>query len=259
MWFWILHLCAALEWFHWYKTVFTAYFIHNVSFIAYIYINEHNKVKDFHHCVWCPVLDLLTLHDLTPCCNATFLPRFSLWSQNSTWLRLCHSKIFHWHLFQPLALLIFKGKSHFMSPCPHLECDLHYLSQRFPCSAQLKLHLVSLPVTKTFRLFLSRCQCSSALPPTLRLSPFHCGRGLKLQSPEQLETSCSSSLSREGRDTHMHTWHTHTRAHTLSSVVLCADMHWAKVHSATVLTISLSSPPSHRLRLTQETPFQEKC
>lgn len=37
------------------------------------------------------------------------------------------------------------------------------------------------------------------------LTPFHCERGLKLQSPEQLETSCSSSLSRAGKDAHTYT------------------------------------------------------
>lgn len=61
--------------------------------------------------------------------------------------------------------------------------------------------------------------------------------------------------------THIHMTRTrmHTHSHHSSSAVLCSDRHWAKVHSATVHTTSLSLPhsfpPSHRLLLTF---FQEK-
>lgn len=51
-------------------------------------------------------------------------------------------------------------------------------------------------------------------------------------------------LTVKRRQGYTHTHMTHTHTHTLSSSVLYTDRHWAKVHSATVLTISLSLPLS---------------
>lgn len=93
-------------------------------------------------------------------------------------------------------------------------------------SGQLLLHYFRLqsPVD----LLVSLLLCYPPLFP-----PSHCRKTLKLQSPEQLQTSWCCSLSRR---------HRHTRACNVSFATLCGDRCRAKVHSITPLTTS-SSPP----------------
>lgn len=84
----------------------------------------------------------------------------------------------------------------------------------------------------------------------LCITLLHQERALKLQSPKQLDTSCSSSLSGGGKEyTHACTWRRHTHIHT--PAILCHPLHWQSMgksslrHSANYLPLSppLSFPP----------------
>lgn len=196
----------------------------------------------------CRPLDLLTLRNLTPCCNATFLPRFSLWSQKQHPVEALSFKNISPTLVPTTRVIDHWGKVSLDVPVPSSWVRSALSVSKIPVQCSVK---TSFSLSSCYEDLLSWCQCSSALPPTLRLSPFHCGRGLKLQSPEQLETSCSSSLSREGKDTHTCTHDTHSRAH--AHAVLCRPLYWHALgksslcHCANYLPFfsSFTLSPSH--------------
>ena len=93
---------------------------------------------------------------------------------------------------------------------------------------------------------MSYCQCYSALSPTLCLPLFLWKRSEDAVTRAIRDFVFFLTVKRR---IHTHT-HTYTSVHTHhpSPAAPCADRNWAKVHSATVLTIYFST--SLRLRIT---------